>query len=326
MSKYSFEHSGTLATDTETFAEATADELKLLVALLEKKSFDSVEQIASVAGISKPRCISAITLWKEAGVIKEVEESYYGNKLTDEFSTASLTELEEQSAKETAEVIRNKKLADLFVELAAMAGKPMLSPAEVKKVTALSSQYAVSEDYIAALAAHMSEESEFTVHKLVGRAMRLCERGVDTVEELEIYISDKERERSEFAELRRELGIRGRKLSKSESAYFKKWMHEYGFSVEIIGEAYDMTTLNIGRSDFRYMDKLVSDWYNEGCVTLADCLARSERVKSEMDSKFAKPVTQKVKKETPRFNDVDPEEALKKALSRSFPFETENKG
>ena len=329
MSRYSFEKTGLLISGTDTFKEATAEELKLLIAVLERDSFESMDEIAELAGISKARCASALALWQESGVIRPVEESFYGTKLVEEFSLSGASELDEPSAAEAAEQIRSKRLADLFCELAEMVGKPMLSPAEVKKLCALSSQYAVTEDYIAALAAYMNGQGELTVHKLVGRAMRLCEQGIDKVEELEIYISDKERERSEFFELRRALGIFGRKLSNSERKYFSKWLGEYGFSVEVVGEAYDITALNTGKADMRYMDKLLSDWHSEGCVSVLDCRARYERSRAEREAArtagktAAKPASSK--KPALRFGDFDPEEALKKALSRSFPSETDKK-
>ena len=75
---------------------------------------------------------------------------------------------------------------------------------------------------------------------------------------------------------------------------------------------------------------MLSDWHSEGCISVSDCRSRSERARSERAAAGSgeragvkKPSS--TKKATPRFGDFDPEEALKRALSRSFPSETENK-
>jgi DNA replication protein DnaD len=68
------------------------------------------------------------------------------------------------------------------------------------------------------------------------------------------------------------------------------------------------------------MEKILSDWFDSGCKTLQDCIARSNETKSVLKSEKTKESNPKPssKKKTPRYGDFDPEEALKKALERSF--------
>lgn len=337
MTRYEFHFTGVKPSSTEEFSEASTQELKTLIALYELGGVCDEEELIESAGISKSRLASSLALWQEVGVIApgvaEEGKTPYGNKITEEFDTPeSAGELYEETTYEVAESIRSKSLASLMDECAKMMGKLMLSPTEVKRISGLCSQYALSEEYVAILAAHLAEKETLTVTRLVSRAIRLTEKDINTPSELEEYLSAQERERGVFASLRKSLGIYDRKLSKTEENYFRKWSGEYGYSEEIVGEAYDIAVMNTGKLSLPYMDTLLSDWNEKGCLTLAACRERYEAAKlereterrAEKDSKKA-PSYAARKTQKPRYGDFDPEEAFKNALMRSFPMDDVDK-
>jgi hypothetical protein len=59
-----------------------------------------------------------------------------------------------------------------------MMHKTMLTPAEIRRLSELSSQYELTEEYIAMLAAHLAGENMLSVGILVKRAMTLVGQGV----------------------------------------------------------------------------------------------------------------------------------------------------
>lgn len=320
------------ATETEEFAEASVHELRVLVALYESEGVLDEEKLLAASGVSRARMSAALALWEESGVIAEVGEdetaisvSFFGSKLSEEFpERVVLGELEEESGVEIAKTIRNNKLAALFDECAALMHKSMLTPAEIRRLSELSSQYGLSEEYILTLAAHLSEENMLSVGILVKRAITLVGQGVGSVDALVDYIADRERERADFAEYRRIFGIYNRSLSKKEREYLERWSTEYAYGTEIVGMAYDIAVMNTAKLSFSYMDKLLSDWHGAGCKTLAECEQRYEQRKRELDEEAEKKRERTAarrpekKKSTPRFGDFDPEEAFRLALSRSF--------
>ena len=330
MTKYKFLKK---ATDTAEFSEASSGELKLLVSLYENSGVLDEDAFIESSGISKARLTSALALWQEVGVIApvsegecDVEVSFFGNTVREEFEgRVILGELEEESGKEIAKTIRNNKLASLFDECAAMMNKSMLTPAEIRRISELSSQYELSEEYIALLAAHLKEENMLSVGILVKRAMTLVGRGVANVESLAEYIANREKEKSELSRYKRIFGIYDRSLSKTEKEYLEKWSGEYAFGTEIVGMAYDITVLNTQKCSFKYMDKLLSDWHTAGAKTLSECELRYEEYKREADAlaeeKRAKTEKRRGEKKSspkPRYGDFDPEEAFRIALARSF--------
>ena len=321
------------ASETEEFREASAAELKVLLALIESGGSITDEELSASLGVSKARVSAAVALWQESGVIavresgKEV--SFFGNKITEEFSEREyLGELYEESSAAVAKTIRDKRLASLFDEIAKMMGKAMLTPQEIKRISELSSQYELSEEYIATLAAHLLAEGKLSVGILVRRAMKLSGDGVVTAEQLAEYINEREREKSEYMEYRRIFGIFDRKLSPKEKELLHKWSRDFVFGTEIVTMAYDICVMNTSKLSFAYMDKLLSDWSEHGCKTLSECESRYAERKAELDAemqkkredmekrrpaKTAEPKPVKVK-----YGDFDPEEAFKIALQRSF--------
>ena len=335
MTGYDFKFVGK-PTSKEEFSEASAHELKVLVALYESGGAITEDELVLRAGVSRARVLSALALWQEAGVIAErgeedergtAEVSFFGSTLTDEFPERTvLGELEEESAREIAATIRNNKLSSLFDEIAAMMNKAMLTPAEIRRISELSSQYGLSEEYIATLAAHLLEENMLSVGILIKRAMNLAGGGVANTEALVAYIADKEREKNDYLEYKRIFGIFDRRFSKREKEYIEKWSREYCYGTEIVGMAYDITVINISKLSFAYMDKLLCDWFTHGCKTLSECEARYEENKREKEAEAAEKKAssearrgeRKPKQQTARFGDFDPEEAFRLALQRSF--------
>ena len=305
----------------------------MLLALIESGGSVSDDELSDMLGVSKARVSAAIALWQESGVISQREHgkevSFFGNKLTEEFPEREvLGELAEESALSVAKTIRDKRLASLFDEIAAMMGKAMLTPQEIKRISELSSQYELSEEYIATLSAHLLAEGKLSVGILVRRAMKLAGDGVITAEHLSEYIKDKEREKDEYMEYRRIFGIFERKLSPTEKAFLHKWSRELAYGTEIVTMAYDIAVLNTSKLSFSYMDKLLTDWSEHGCKTLSECEGRYAERKAELDAENqkkredmekrrpAKPTEAKATKV--KYGDFDPEEAFRIALSRSF--------
>lgn len=326
MSRYNFDISDVSVCKIEAFSEATADELRVLIAMRELCGVAEIDELSALAGVSRARVASGVALWQEAGILipRAEDSAARANTVTEEFEERLFSgELYEDGGTEVARSIRDNRLASLMTECASLMGKPMLSASEVKRIASLSSQYSLSEEFIAVLAAHLAAKESLTVTRLVSRAIKLAEKGIDTVEELEVYIEEDARMRGEFSEVRKMLGIYNRKLSSSEEGYLRKWTQGFGYTTEIIGEAYDITAINTGKASFAYMDKLLSDWSTSGCKTVEDCRRRYEKSKEERDA-LAKEKTKdiprkKSAKSTPRYGDFDPEEALKQALQRSFP-------
>lgn len=306
------------------FAEASKEELRALLALIELSGMcESVSALAEAASISPARCKAALAFWEEAGVIAQGDCPI----VREEFESRLVRgEIDEVPAREVADSIRDEGLASMIDECATLLGLACLPNSDVKNVTALHTQYSLSAEYIVELAAHLAERGSLTARRLCDEAIRLCGKGIDKVEDLEAYINDMNSSTAAEWEYRRVLGIYGRNLSQSEKNYFRKWDEEFGYSVGIVSEAYDIAVMNTktGRGDLRYMDSILTSWHEAGCRTVAECRERveAERLRREGERSEQKKRV-KTAPETPRYGNFDINEAFNNAVARSFGSEEE---
>ena len=320
--KYSFLCKTKSLVGASAFLDASADELRVLLALISLGGECTPAELAKAAGTSLARAKSAVVLWESEGVLKKRDsDSGFIVSVEEEFAPrAKPGEIYDEDRGEIAKAIRDKGLSDLLTDLAALIDRPHLSDREVARVTALTTQYALSDEYLFILAAHLASGGKLTVTRLVNDAIKLVERGIDTPELLEDYMKNIESEESYTREFRRLFGIYTRTLTPTEKKYFKRWYEDFSFPLEIIGEAYDISVSNTTKLSLSYMDKILTRWYDGGCKTLADCRAHSEKDKLALADQRKKVAGTAEKKtaQPQKFVSFDPSEALKAALERSY--------
>lgn len=304
------------------FTEASREELRTLLALVELGGrADSESALAEAAKVSPARCKAALAFWEESEVIFKAD-SY--PIVTSEFEERlTRGQIDEVDSVEVAESIRNEGLASMIEECAILMGQATLPAGEVKLLCALYTQYSLSPEYIVTLAAYMAAGGNLTTRRLCNEAIKISSKGIDSAEALDGYIKDRENDSGAEWEFRRVLGIYGRNLSKSEKEYFKKWSEEFGYSVEVVSEAYDIAVLNSksGRGDLRYMDTILSAWHKGGCRTVSDCRQAELSRKAARDTERTatdKKKGAKAAKDAPRYGNFDINKAFNDAVARSF--------
>jgi DnaD/phage-associated family protein len=128
-------------------------------------------------------------------------------------------------------------------------------------------------------------------------------------------------------ELRRIIGFRGRNVSRTEKEYLRRWSEDYCYSTTIVEEAFCLATESGAVRILPYMDKLLKKWHDAGCVTLEDCRRKQAEDLAEKEAKAKERETEKENKtrrgrkdtaKTPKYTEFDSEDALMKALARSY--------
>ena len=308
-------------TGKEAFLEASREELRVLLVLIERGGrIKDADELSVLAKTSVARAAAALIYWSEAGIISEGERV---QTITEEFEERiEAGQIREVEATEVAKTIRRASLAEMLSEVAALMQREALNNREIKELVALYEQYGLTEEYIVTLAAYLSgrgSERRLTVTNLKNEAIRLTGLEVDNVKALEEYIVERESDSEAEREFRKIFGAYGRALSKSEKECFKKWSKDYGYFTDVVGEAYDIAVTSGSRRLLSYADKLLTAWFLAGCKTLSECKKKyaddEEAKKAEREAKTG---TKKTKKEPERYGDFDANEAFLKALERSY--------
>ncbi len=320
MSDFTYKLSLGLLSGSAALSEASREELRVLLALVAAGgAVESEDSLASLSLVSKARCISALSFWEESGVISRDD----GNPTVSEEFAERLApdEIYEEESLVVASQIRNENLASMLEECATLMELPALSNTEIKQISALCTQLALSPEYVLTLAAALAKQGKLRVGKLVSEATRLSGRGVDKLESLEAYISltESAENNNQYWEYRRVMGIYNRNLSKSEQERFGKWEREFGYSAAIVSEAYDVAVeSSSGKSVSAYMDKVLTAWHKAGCKTVSECRAKREADRAIYASKAEPKKYKKSTPEKPRYGDFDIGDAFNKALMRSY--------
>ncbi len=349
-----FSYTPLCLSDNPAFREASAEELRVLLSVIEAGGIADTGKIARAAGVSAPRVSSSLTLWQEAGVITEITDAS-GEKSTakaapgvkgaaEEKSGASDTvandmppaptiteeferrlragEIPETDGKTLARDIRDAELSSMIEECTALIGKATLTRDETARLCALKTQFSLDEEFILALAKDISDRGvRLTVTRLVQEADKLIRRDIDTPEALYSYIKRRDETGEWERELMRLLGTYGRSFSPSEKKFIEKWCGEFGYGSEIIGEAYDITVMNTGKRSFSYMDKILTRWHDGGAKTVAECRALSEGTKAEKKPREKSAGTGKGTGDANaniRYTTFTASEALERAIARSY--------
>ena len=304
------------------FTEASREELRTLLALISRKGDGDIDTLSRLADVSVARAKSSLVLWEEVGVIIPDNDEPTAS-ITEEFSDSTTYDIADtMTSVECADTIRDYSLSSLIAELSRLMGKPTLTSGEAKLICSLYTELSLSEEYILTLAAYMLEtKGKLSAKRLADEAERLTKRDIDTAEALDIYFSEKEKESGDMWEVKRLLGIHNRSLSKKERELITKWFSEYDYTLEIIGEAYDITVMNTSKLSLPYMDKLISHWHEAGAKNLNEIRALIERERSKRDYE-EKPKTPpripRTPKEKPRFGNFDATDVFEKVLARSY--------
>lgn len=320
MTEYTFKAKLEGITELECFKEASKDELKILVAILSKSNETvTARELSESLGISVARVKSCITLFRECGVLTECDEKPLAD-VEYEFEPRKKDKTKDSSL-EVARSIRENDLYEMNRELETLFEKT-LETREIERLTSLYTKKGLSPEYILTLTAFLKDRRQtLTVESIVREASKLISQDVDTLEELEIYVKEKSSEVAGEMEMRRLFGIYGRTLTKTERDFFKKWMHEYGYSANIIGEAYDVSVAAINKLSLSYIDSILTEWHTAECKTVEECRARVN-IRKANTAKNVNNTSQKPKKtatvETPKYADFNSEDALLRALERSY--------
>ncbi len=316
MPRITYRLSPLSVTDKAVFRDAAAHELRVLIALIEcGGDIESEEKLAEMADTSRSRALAAMLLWEEEGVITTTPCNEF-DVIVEEFAPKRGETVVE--AKRTAKTVRDESLADMFVELAELMGKPALSTEEIKAVTEFYTKYGVSTEYMVTLAAGIAKCGRLTTARIGRELAQLVESKCETLEQLEIYLKSKETESQTFWEMRHVFGIYNRDLSPTEKKYAKIWIEEYGYSAPIILKAYDIAVIHSSKLSYPYINKVLKNWFDAGCKTLADCDEYTEREKSKPKSDGRSRTKSKTEAQVPRHGSFNINDAFSKALARSF--------
>ncbi len=244
---------------------AGESELKILLYLLRHggESF-SCERISEEIFLSPERVEEGINFWKQRGLF---EADKAGDLIPvrekEEAGVKTYAQTDIIKADEIAKTVRGSDKADyLFKHCEALYGRPL-------KYNEQNTLMIILEDACLPVeAALILVDYCFSISKnkpayMRSTALEWVEAGVTTIESAEKRVEELKKLNSAVGRFKTMFEVTS-SFSKEQKEFINKWVNELAFDDEMISEAYQITLNQTGKLAFKYMNKILTDWYGKG--------------------------------------------------------------
>ena len=127
-----------------------------------------------------------------------------------------------------------------------------------------------SVDLIDYLIEYCVSKGSRSIHYIKTVALSWHQNGIDSVSKAKQETTTFHRN---YFTILKALGISNRNPLPTEVNTFNHWIHDYGFSIDIITEACTRTITQTGKVNHKYTTKILNDWHNKGVRHLSDIQA-----------------------------------------------------
>ncbi len=241
--------------------------LRLYIYLAQKGAGFDAQAAADRLGTSVDKILAAVDLLYAKGVIKKDDGKLLERPDTiPEYTAGDVTNMLE----------KDKDFSELLDFTQQKLGK-MLSTVDTQTLLGIYNWMGLPVEVICLIITYCTEQLKKkygegrrpSMKNIENQARLWLNMGILTVEQAEDYLSTQEIRGTKIASLARLLHLSGRALSTTENKYLSAWA-DADYSEELILEAYDVTTVQTGKLTWRYMDKVLKNWENDGYKSKAD--------------------------------------------------------
>ena len=194
----------------------------------------------------------------------------------------------------------NKQISGLFYQAEKILNK-VLTASDMELIFSFNDWLGLPVEVILMLLMYAAKKGKTTKRYLETVAIDWAEKGIDTFESAEAYVSELEAIDSAENQVRGILGIYDRGLTVTEKKYIRLWTEDLKVPTELISLAYDKTVEYTGKLSWSYMDKMLQNWIESGFENVADVKAADEEFYKNNESAKSK----KGKNKSSGFNNYD---------------------
>ncbi len=275
--------------------QASEAELKVLIFALSNRNL-TFEEIEKGTGLNKECITNALFKWKELGVISCVglkkQKATAENKKTTDKKKADV----DGSKPEKSDTVLLPHGANRFTsdeindfleedsknkELIDFCQKAFERPLYVTDATSIISfvkYYGLSIEYIMLIIRHLVDTygKDVSMRRIESEISKIYDKDITTYAALDEYYKALATARSLEGRFKSLLGIGERKLTTKQKTLLEKWV-SWGYGYDIIELAFEITADCADKFSIGYMDAVLSNWKDAGCVTLEDAKAASKK-------------------------------------------------
>lgn len=177
---------------------------------------------------------------------------------------------------------KNKQVSALFYQCETILHK-ILTASDMEMLYSFHDWLGLPVEVISMLLSYAERKGKTTKRYLETVAIDWADKGIDTFEAAEEYITQLEASDSAENAVRAILGIYDRALSTTEKKYINIWIKDMNIPIELISYAYDKMIDAIGKVKLNYMDKMLQAWMEKGLKTVDEVKESDEKFFSSIN-------------------------------------------
>jgi DnaD/phage-associated family protein len=239
-----------------------SDYLKVILLIFRNPDKDySVGLLSNLLALSEQTVKDALSYWKKRGLLLP------GNPK--EKPVQVISERKQMSV--PARPVQDSELQFLLSRMETTLQRPVTST-DVKTITYIYEYYRLPADVILMAVQYAAERGKNGIKYIESVCIGWYDQGITNHSLAEAFLQQAAKRAGNENQVKKLLGISGRKLIASEEKYINTWFNEFQFTLDVIEEAYERTVQNTGKVAFAYMNKILQNWYQKGYRTLSDIL------------------------------------------------------
>ncbi|HHW46665.1 MAG TPA: DnaD domain protein [Clostridiales bacterium] len=270
---------------------AGAAQLKVLLWIMRNMADGiCIEKISQALGLPEIDVKDALQYWIEAGIINSAGEKPEKARSEETKPEKAIT-VRKAPVKPSREEVAKRglecpEIAFLLQEAQLKFGRG-LRQNEASTLVWLYDDEGLSAALILMIIEYAISENKCNIGFIERTAIDWINSGIDSISAAEKKIRELNEQKSAWNIVRSAMGIEDRRPSPNELKLAYKWVVEYGFSREILAEAYNQCVDNTSKFSMPYIKKILEDWHKKNVKTLEDIKSLKKPAKADKKNNYA---------------------------------------
>lgn len=224
--------------------------------------------LAAKLNLLESDIMNALSYWNEEGVLK-LNAIDKMNNFDIEFIDLVDSEDEFKKNIDLLSALSKDSNKDMLRDIENLIGRT-LSPSEMSNYLSWQTEFNFSSELILILIEYCLSKGKNDSRYFEKVALSWFDSGVKTIEDAQNLITKHEDKWVRIRHILNYLGIKNTDIMKPQQDMIEKWLFQYNFSTEVILKACEICSQRLNRADFRYIDGILTKWYNDNITTLDD--------------------------------------------------------
>ncbi len=247
---------------------ASGNQIKVLLYFLRNVTNGAeVSDISAFLKLPEGEVKDALEFWAQAGILTSIKAPVNEPIKEEKIKVAKPITVKPTREEISAIAFTDEKLSFLLGE-AEMKLARTLRGNELQTLAWLYLDHEMDVSLILMLVEYAVSEGKTTISFIESIALSWLEAGVTTLSEAEAQIEARTKKKTAWGMIESAFGIEHRMPSDKELEYANTWVIEWGFSREMLKEAYNRCVDQKAKLDMRYINGILARWFKDGIKTV----------------------------------------------------------